>query len=340
MGWLCQAIRFPHSHWWGSARSEEAQLTNSFVSIDFETANSFQGSACEVGLYRVVDGVPSGELHSLLRPHPEHAQFDGINIGVHGIRSSDVADSPDFLQLWPSVSEFVGDLPLVAHNAAFDIRVLRELFRLYAIPVPAISYFCTLVLSRRVLDLVSYSLPFVAQDLGIEHTVLHRAGSDAQCAGEVALALLSRSGQPNLGCLAESLGIAAGSFDADSLFSSRSQAHKSSHLSKLTIDTIRDAIGDVSAANPDGQLFGHRVAFTGGLSSMTREEAAGRVLAAGGEPQAGVTKHTDFLVVGAENGYTIDPRTAFTAKFAKAEALRAKGSKIEILDELSFTRMF
>jgi DNA polymerase-3 subunit epsilon len=314
-------------------------MPNSFVSIDFETANRFQGSACEIGLYRVVDGLPDGELQSLMRPHSKHAHFDGINISVHGIRPGDVKDSPDFLELWPSISEFAGDLPLVAHNAAFDIRVLRELFHLYSIPVPTVTYFCTLVFSRRMLDVVSYSLPFVAQHLGIEHEVMHRAGSDAQCAGDIALALLARSNQTDLQSLAGSLGISAGGFDSETLFLSRSESRGLGSFSKTTIETIRASIKDQVAANPDGPLFGHRVAFTGGLGSMTRAEAAERVLAAGGEPQLGVTQSTDFLVVGAENGYTIDPRTAFTGKFAKAEALRAKGSKIEVLDELTFVRM-
>jgi DNA polymerase-3 subunit epsilon len=314
-------------------------MPNSFVSIDFETANSFQGSACEVGLYRVVDGLPNGQLHSLLRPHSEHAHFDGINISVHGIRPGDVKDSPDFLELWPSISEFVGDLPLIAHNAAFDVRVLRELLHLYSIPIPTVTYFCTLVLSRRMLDVVSYSLPFVAQYLGIEHEVMHRAGSDAQCVRDIALALLARSDEDNLQALARSLGISTGGFDNETLFLSRSDARGLGTFSKLTIETIRASMEGNVTANPDGPLFGHRVAFTGGLGSMTRAEAAERVLAAGGEPQLGVTKSTDFLVVGAENGYTIDPRTAFTGKFAKAEALRAKGSKIEVLDELTFSRM-
>lgn len=314
-------------------------MINSFVAIDFETANSFQGSACEVGLYRVIDGQPSGEFHSLVKPHPDHSQFGGINISVHGIRPSDVAASPEFLELWPTISDFIAGLPLVAHNAAFDIRVLRELLHLYSIAPPRVTYFCTLALSRRMLDLVSYSLPFVAEHLGIAHDGLHRAGSDAQCAGNIALELIARSHQQGLDELAESVGVAAGGFDGNSWFASRAESTFTPAFSATTIEEIRESFGADYEADPDGPLFGQRVAFTGGLASMTRAEAAARVLAVGGEPQVNVTKSTNFLVVGAENGYTIDPRTALTAKFDKAKALRAKGSKIEILDELTFSRM-
>jgi DNA polymerase III subunit epsilon len=314
-------------------------MSNSFVAIDFETANSFQGSACEVGLYKVVDGLPSGQFHSLVRPHRNHARFDGINQSIHGIGPRDVDTAPEFADLWPTISDFVADFPLVAHNAAFDVRVLRELFQLYSIQTPTVTYFCTLVLSRRILDLVSYSLPFVAESLGIEHVVMHRASSDAECAADIALKLLEKSGQPSLNELADSLRVSVGSFDGHSWFSSRSDGHAAATYSVAAIEEIRKSLGMSDSADPDGPLFGRSVAFTGGLSSMTRKEAAARVLEAGGEPQVGVNKATDFLVVGAENGYTIDPKTATTAKFDKARVLRAKGSKIEILDELTFSQM-
>jgi DNA polymerase-3 subunit epsilon len=314
-------------------------MSNSFVAIDFETANSFQGSACEVGLYRVIDGQPGGQLHSLIRPHPDHSRFDGINVSIHGIRPSDVKDSPAFSDLWPAISDFTADLPLVAHNAAFDMRVLRELLRLYSIDSPRVTYYCTLVLSRRLLDLVSYSLPFVAEELGLTHNVMHRASSDAQCAAEIAIALLAQSAQPDLAGLAESVRVSAGRFDGDTWFASRAESHTASGYNSAAIEEMRRSLGASHEVDPDGPLFGQRVAFTGGLASMTRAEAAARVLAAGGEPQLSVTKSTNFLVVGAENGYTIDPKTAQTAKFEKAKALRAKGSTIEILDEFEFSRM-
>ncbi len=318
-------------------------MSNSFVAVDFETANSFRGSACEIGLARVVDGKVEAQFESLLKPHAEHRQFDGMNTGIHGIRESDVRESPEFDEMWPMVRDFMGDLPLVAHNAAFDIGVLRELFYLYSIPVPSVRYYCTLVLSRRAIQSVSYSLPFVAQELGLPQGVHHRAGPDAHLASEIALALVARSDCDDLVHLAESLRVSVGQFDSNSWFVSRSDGslYAGGTFSTAKIEEIRVSLGESlrNGADPDGPLYGQRVAFTGGLSSMTRAEAAAKVLAAGGEPQASVNKDTNYLVIGTENGYTLDPRTAMTAKFAKADALRAKGYPIEVLDEESFWRM-
>jgi DNA polymerase III epsilon subunit-like protein len=314
-------------------------MANSFVAIDFETANSFRGSACEIGLVRVVDGVVDATFDSLIRPHAQHEQFDGMNVSIHGIHAGDVAGSPEFSELWPEIADFTGDLPLVAHNASFDMRVLRDLFFLYDLPVPTATYFCTLVLSRRVLNLTSYSLPFVARELGLADFDHHRASADARSAAEVALALVARTNQPDLGVLSASVHVSAGTMDNNSWVSSAHSAPGSaSSFSAASITAMREALAS-GAVVADGPLTGRRVAFTGGLSSMTRAEAAARVLQAGGEPEVGVTKHTDFLVIGAENGYTISPTTATTAKFQKAEALRQKGSAIEVLDELAFIRM-
>ncbi len=313
-------------------------MNNSFVAIDFETANSFRGSVCEVGLVRIVDGVVDGTFSSLVKPHADHAHFDGINISIHGIRPDDVKGSREFVDLWPTIREFVGELPLVAHNAAFDTGALRELFSLYELSVPSVEYFCTLVISRRILELVSYSLPFVAQDLGIVMSTHHRAGSDAQCAADVALALLKREQQLNLYDLTAKLQVSIGHFDGDSWFGSRAHSESAGSYSRTAIEAMRASLGE-SHADSEAPLFRKRVAFTGGLSSMTRAEAAARVLTAGGEPEVSVTKSTDYLVVGMENGYTIDPFTATTAKFEKAERLRRKGLRIEILDELTFMRM-
>ncbi|WP_411699025.1 exonuclease domain-containing protein [Conyzicola sp.] len=314
-------------------------MTASFVAIDFETANSARGSACEIGLVRVVDGKVEARFSTLLKPHPQFSGFSPMNVSVHGISESDVAGAPDFAAIWPEVSEFIGALPLVAHNASFDTGVLRALFGIYAIEVPSMRYFCTLVIARRALDLVSYSLPFVAEALSVSHRGDHRADTDALCAAEVALGLLADGRVATMEHLSDLYEVSSGYFDSTSWSGSRHTGGSSSvGFSASTIELIRRTHGS-AAADPDGALFEKRVAFTGKLASLTRAEAAAKVLSAGGEPEVNVTKNTDFLVIGTENGYTIDQRTAVTGKFAKAAKLRGAGSKIEVLDELSFIAM-
>lgn len=52
-----------------------------YTAIDFETANSYRGSPCAVGLVRVRDGVSVAERRWLMRPPEEVDYFDGYNEG-------------------------------------------------------------------------------------------------------------------------------------------------------------------------------------------------------------------------------------------------------------------
>jgi DNA ligase (NAD+) len=74
-------------------------------------------------------------------------------------------------------------------------------------------------------------------------------------------------------------------------------------------------------APPKGALAGKTVVLTGALERLTRGEAERRIVAAGGRIGSGVTKHTDFVVAGADPG----------SKLAKATKLG-----ITVLDEAAF----
>ncbi|WP_054951763.1 3'-5' exonuclease [Flaviflexus massiliensis] len=123
----------------------------SFVSIDFETANENRGSACSVGLIRYVDGVEQESFTTLLRPIEELNYFSWRNINVHGITPDDVVGAPEWSEVDGEIRDLIGDLPIVAHNMAFDGYVLSDLAGLYGLPTMDNRRFCTLRLARKVL---------------------------------------------------------------------------------------------------------------------------------------------------------------------------------------------
>jgi Exonuclease len=96
-----------------------------YVAIDFETANSYRGSPCAVGLVRVRNGVPVAERRWLMRPPEEVDHFDSFNIWIHGITEDMVASEPRWKHFLPFIVDFIGDDVVVAHNAGFDIGVIR-----------------------------------------------------------------------------------------------------------------------------------------------------------------------------------------------------------------------
>src|SRR4051794_24885232 len=96
-----------------------------YTAIDFETANSYRGSPCSVGLVRVRNGVAVAEKHWLMRP-PEGADwFAPWNVEIHGITPDMVATAPRWKDVLPNIVDFIGDDVVVAHNAGFDISVIR-----------------------------------------------------------------------------------------------------------------------------------------------------------------------------------------------------------------------
>ncbi|MGL5405506.1 MAG: 3'-5' exonuclease [Propionibacteriaceae bacterium] len=159
-----------------------------FTAIDFETANSFRGSPCSVGVVKVRDGKTVAEEYLLTKPPVAYAHFDDFNVALHGISAATVAVAPSWGDTWQQLNDFIGDDVLVAHNAAFDMSVIQRACQADGITFSPITYFCTLQLSRRILNLESHSLPYVCQACDVSFQNHHNALADAHAAAAVALA--------------------------------------------------------------------------------------------------------------------------------------------------------
>jgi DNA polymerase III subunit epsilon len=155
-----------------------------FIAIDFETAKHSMESACAVGLVKYVDDEKTDTFYSLIRPPVLYIRPDFTQI--HGITVDDVRDAPDFMQLWDSVVKpFIGTLPLVAHNARFDMTVLHSVLDWYGMDVPEYSYFDSLAVARQVWpEFEKHNLPFLGEKFGIEYES-HNALADAETCAKV-----------------------------------------------------------------------------------------------------------------------------------------------------------
>jgi DNA polymerase-3 subunit epsilon len=310
-------------------------MGKSFVAFDFETANSNRGSVCQVGFQRVVDGIPDAHAGTLLKPPPGLDYFDDYNTMIHGITADDVKESPTFGEIMGFLNEFVGDLPLVAHNAAFDAGALRDSLTALGKPWPSLTYFCTLVLSRRVLDLTSYTLPNVADHYSISIEKHHDAREDATAAAKIALALMDSTGAEDLFQLADSVGVRPGLIDGDLWQGCRSDGSTSANRQPSALKLLATQ-GNL---NPESDLAGQVIVFTGTLGSMSRPEAQAALTAVGAIPADSVTKKTNMLVFGVQDRSRLRPGSEHAKKFEAASALREKGHPIEIVDEVTFLKM-
>jgi DNA polymerase III subunit epsilon len=155
-----------------------------FVAIDFETANYQSDSACSVGLVKVIDGEIVDKAVHLIRPPTREFVFTYI----HGLTWKDVAKADDFGTLWPRLEQFMhGAKFLVAHNASFDRGVLRACCASYGIQAPALSFRCTVQISRRRWNIHPTKLSDVCKQLGIALNH-HEALSDALACAQIYLA--------------------------------------------------------------------------------------------------------------------------------------------------------
>lgn len=156
------------------------------LALDFETANERRDSACAVGLAWIEHGAVVRRETRLIRP--SEMRFSPGNIRIHGILPADVRDAPEFPD---AMAEFLPDLSrglILAHNAPFDIGVLRASLAAYGLPVPGLAYLCTLQVARRVFPHpAGCGLGKVAARLGIRFAH-HDAGEDAYACAEIALA--------------------------------------------------------------------------------------------------------------------------------------------------------
>ena len=177
-----------------------------FVSIDFETAKYSRESACSVGLVKFKDGKAADTYYSLIRPPKLYIRPDFT--GIHGLTVDDVRDAPTFAEIWDSaVRPFIGDFPMAAHFASFDMGVLWAVLEWYDLAIPRLPYFCTCSLARHTWSgLESYSLNALADKFGIDYDA-HNALEDAMTCGKLALLSAEKFGSTNIAELLIAAGV-------------------------------------------------------------------------------------------------------------------------------------
>ncbi len=140
----------------------------------------------EIGCIEMVNRVETGRTYHAYfnpdRPMPSEAE------AVHGLSATFLSDKPDFAEKVQELLEFIGDSPLIAHNASFDFGFLNhELGRCARDPICLSRMICTLVLARSRHPGAKHSLDALCTRFGVDrsHRVKHGALLDAQLLAQV-----------------------------------------------------------------------------------------------------------------------------------------------------------
>lgn len=181
------------------------ERASDWVAIDFETATSSRASACALAVVVVRDAEIVARRSWLIRPPANAYSFH--NTRVHGMSARHTASAPPFAEVWPEIAPHLDRGLVLAHNAAFDMGVLRAELDAIGVEHPALDYLCTVALARRhYTHLGSHRLPVVADRCGVP-LVHHDPASDAQAAAMIALRMCEETGVAGPLELARALGV-------------------------------------------------------------------------------------------------------------------------------------
>lgn len=333
-----------------------------FVAIDVETANDDWGSICQIGVVRYTNGQAGASDSWLCTPPPGLERFDALNIGIHGITPDDVADAPAFGDVLGDVVAAVGELPVVAHNAQFDMTAFSRACAAAGQPVPHWTFGCSLALARAAkLGISNHRLPTVAAHFGVELAKHHDALSDARACGDIIVGLASAGVSGGSGASSDegfagffwASGFTLGELTPDKVLPVlRADARGlniAAQRNRLFPGTVVEAAAAEvpeekprrrqrpawekaatpsvipetnTEADPEGALYGHNVTLTGDFEPYDKSMLWSGIAERGGVIGKNVTKKTTLLVCG--------PWHTVTSKQKRAEELIEKGQDITL----------
>ena len=163
-----------------------------YVVFDVETPNTQNSRMSAIGISVVEDGSIVDSFFSYVNPEQP---FESFNVQLTGIDENTVANAPTFPELWERIKPLMESGMLVAHNAKFDLSVLKECLSAYGISwKPSAQAICTVLIGRSVLPDISHKLNNMCSYYGIclDH---HRADSDSHACAEILLRYI-RDGVP------------------------------------------------------------------------------------------------------------------------------------------------
>ena len=155
-----------------------------YVCFDVETPNARNDRMSAIGISVIENGEITEEFFSYVNPEEP---FDAFNTQLTGISSETVASAPTFRDLWPRIRSLMSGGVLVAHNAPFDLGVLKKCLISYRIAwKELVPYLCTVQIGRKVLPDISHRLNDMCRyyQIELDH---HKADSDSHACAAILL---------------------------------------------------------------------------------------------------------------------------------------------------------
>jgi DNA polymerase-3 subunit epsilon len=163
-----------------------------YAIVDIETTGGSPKTEkiTEIAIYHYDGAVVTDEFISLVNPQKNIPYYI---TALTGISNEMVENAPKFYEIAREIVKFTEGRILVAHNASFDYKFIREEFKSLGYEFKR-DHMCTLRLSRKLLPgHRSYSLGNLCNDLNIDIKGRHRAAGDALATVQLLDLLMNRS---------------------------------------------------------------------------------------------------------------------------------------------------
>ena len=219
---------------------------------------------------------------------------------------------------------------LAAHQASFDMSVLRHSLTAAGLEIPASTYFCTVQLARKhwqKLKLSSHTLDFLAAtfDIELDH---HDGLSDANACAQLLVKALAERGTKNAADLLQGLNLSPQILGASSRRARSGVGTTARHASIEDFDA-----GSLTS------LQGKAVSLTGKLGPFTRKQGEQLVKTAGGEFHKKPKRGTDIVVVGPYDIRSLAKGETKTVRLNRALKLQEDGHDLVSTTSDEFLKM-
>lgn len=289
-------------------------LPNDYVVVDLETTglDYHWDNIIEIAAIRFRNGKEIERYEQLVSIDRELPSFITT---LTGITAEMLQGCPRIDQVIKDLSVFLGSDIIIGHNVNFDMRFLATAYAKHLGIELSNSCVDTMRIARKVLpELQRYKLKDLATHYKIAYDGAHRSGVDCEitniCYRHLRESILSQETEADF----------------------QARFIHNNYPARSNARNIQPTINNI---NPEHPLYQKTVVFTGALSQMTRTEAMQIVANCGGICANGVTKNTNYLVIGTSDFISVSEGKK-TSKMLKVEQLRAQGFDIATISENTF----
>lgn len=296
-----------------------------FLALDVETPNKANDCPCAIGLTLVENDEVSWSKRFLVNPRES---FDSFNVKLHGIKPEECEAAPTFPEVMEQLLPLLSRYPIVIHNAAFDLSVIRKACVKENPPIalPSSDVYCTMRLAAEIfpeskqcgLDCLCsrFSIP-------LDH---HDCQSDSLACALIMIEFLKHS--PDHVCPCACLSDCEGVYKTKK----KSNSAKLSSWEKFLRNSGGEKVlPDLDYAQCPDTLCNMHVVVTGEHPKRSRKWIEENILREGGIISKSVTKKVDYVLVGEEYLSVVSSSGGFSTKILRAQELNEKGLNIKFL---------